>query len=648
MKFVNIKYDLEYGNSRIPGISIEFINGCLYRIPQVYGGYVIPSGCGSGKTMAIRELILRFMNDGVVYSAATIDECNEMYDYLIHMGVRQNDIILLHSDYTSKGVNTNLMKRNDDEIRRRPILICTHHKLLHEHNEILYEYKAPSYDYLNVYTKSHRVMTSPINTRQYVFIDEVPSCESLSIKLTRSDIEKLTYLEYEDREEKEVRIDKNTGEEKLVDVINRYLVTDSQGNPIRTKIRNIKDFEVLFNSTKKTLQIYKENCESNRKKNEVLMDLTYDNMDMLINTEKEEIILTRTLADMLYEDINSRIIIFEGTGDLTFHNSKAFRVLNDKNELNRYSSPVYLRNPIPFNIKRSYKNHKEFILNKNERDYEWGQVLDTISNILNSSEIDESGCLVQRTGTLIQTWKNYSIKGSGESTDYAISNGSTNDVGYTSNPEFNLPDMVRSELLNRGVTDNFEVIHFMSGLDRATNQFRNFNRIIILGNLQVPDHVVRKFNQDYRCETTPELFRTYQLTQLVCRTVIRKHTGEPIFVYYTSDINKNIIDRMVKYICLNYSANDLSQITVTTNEFDSLGIKPKWRPVIELFSDLNPEFKSAIINKNYYKLEFTLDEIYQLIPMSIKKIKSYNSLIKFLKSLNIDLIIHSNWGNNRI
>jgi hypothetical protein len=634
---VSLNYDV-VRNSRVPETTIDFVNNCRVTIPPQYGGFVIPSGCGSGKTTAIVDMIIKMMDNGVLYSAATIDECNKMYKMLIDKQVTPDDIIVLHSDYTADGVDGNLMKRNDDMIRERKILICTHYKLLHEHNEVLY--KFVSYDNLCslTSTRSHMALVSPISTRQNIFIDEVPMCNSISIKLNRKNIDNLTFIKYEDKMDYVYKIDKSTGARVRVPKMIKCAVRHPNGDFVRMPIESIDDFKSIF----KTLdcpEIHKEDSELNKLRNEILSDLVYDNMNSLMYSTRDCITLTRTIADMLYSDICCRIMLFEGTGDLTFYDSSLFKVLNTENILGtggRYSSPISVRNPIPFSIKRSYKSQKEFIDTKPYRDQEWENVLRIISGICNSDEVNESGEIVPCTGTLIQTWKGYSIRDkdrSNEDSNYIIG-----DIELSNNSEFSLPDMVKVRLSELGVTKPVEVIHFMSGLDKATNQFSDFNRIIILGNLQVPNNVVYKFNQDYRVNTSPELFRTYQLSQLVCRTAIRKHNGDPIFIYYTSDIDKKVIDRLLSYL-----DNGLVEDIYSGNYMKvapKFKIKTKWKPIIDLFCKLDYEFERCIYSGFPYNLDFTLDEIYKLIPMSRKERCKYNSLVSYLKTLGINLNIH--------
>lgn len=178
----------------IPGFSINFLNGGFSYIPDKYGGYVIASGCGSGKTTAIKEMILKVFEYGVVYSAATIKECNEMYEYLStegsSHGLYPQDIVVLHSEVDNPGVDIKIMRDNSDNLHDKKVIICTHYKFLNEHPEILLKYnRLKNVSLKNNVSRSHRIISGLSNDikydlpRQNIFIDEVPTCKSIGIKI---------------------------------------------------------------------------------------------------------------------------------------------------------------------------------------------------------------------------------------------------------------------------------------------------------------------------------------------------------------------------------------------------------------------------------------------------------------------------------
>ena len=137
-----IEFSEELGQYRF-----RFLNGEVV-IPNKPGGYVVASGCGSGKTTAIRQLMINSFHEGVLYSAATIKECNEMYKFLLNNGIDENRVVILHSNTQDKGVDLNMLRNHPEQLADKWVIICTHHKLLNEYPELLLKYNC------NVYSKS--------------------------------------------------------------------------------------------------------------------------------------------------------------------------------------------------------------------------------------------------------------------------------------------------------------------------------------------------------------------------------------------------------------------------------------------------------------------------------------------------------------
>ena len=67
------------------GFRMQLSTGVI-DVPDDNGGYIISSGCGSGKTESIKSLIRQKYNSGILYCVDTRDELGKMYDLsLIHI-----------------------------------------------------------------------------------------------------------------------------------------------------------------------------------------------------------------------------------------------------------------------------------------------------------------------------------------------------------------------------------------------------------------------------------------------------------------------------------------------------------------------------------------------------------------------------------
>lgn len=172
---------------KCPEINIKFLNGEV-TIPGKPGGYVIASGCGSGKTTAIKEIILSEYHKGIVYSASTIRECNEMYRFLVDSGIDRDRIIVIHSEVTDEGVDMNTFRNHPEVLADKNIIICTHHKLLNEYPELFLAYnrRVLKRSRLSHLTRCYYKWDENGECklpRQYVLIDEMPTCESFNFKV---------------------------------------------------------------------------------------------------------------------------------------------------------------------------------------------------------------------------------------------------------------------------------------------------------------------------------------------------------------------------------------------------------------------------------------------------------------------------------
>jgi hypothetical protein len=109
---------------------------------------------------------------------------------------------------------------------------------------------------------------------------------------------------------------------------------------------------------------------------------------------------------------------------------------------------------------------------------------------------------------LIVTWKNL------KSDD---SNDDKNLFSSSINENFSLTEYITNKLTGRIGDKEFSIIHYQSGLDRATNEFREFDSIVFLGKFQIPDYAVYELNEDLGSDCTPRRYLLHQLVQAVCR-----------------------------------------------------------------------------------------------------------------------------------
>ena len=603
-------------------ISMSFLNGGNITIPGEYGGYVIASGCGSGKTTIIKELIKTQRYLGVIYSAYTIRECNEMYEYCKNLYISEgiedklkDEVIVLHSDYRSEGTNNNLWRNNPKKLLYIPIIICTHHKLLNEVPELLFRYRGMPINIEDLSPQQRALAEmNPADydsnlvylPRQLVLIDELPVCDSMKIKIDKLVIKQLGF--------KRTYEGIYNGEKRQLPY---YPIIYDKAPGFRM-LKNQYEFELQDKN-----KFIKGNDEISKIKLDNILGIIYDNYYKLIDKIKEEekideksrpdtLDIVYNASSLVISNLGTRIILFDGTGDLTFVDSKRFKLLTFPN---KYNSPINLTK-LEYNLKRYQKPNSD----ENE-----------IKELLECNILKLKGIIDNNPeGTLIITWKNL------KEDNYRITKGTLDITNTLLNENFSLPEYYKKRLEQLGVTNPFEVIHYMSGLDKATNLYRDFSTIVFLGEFHVPGYVVSEFNCDYSCNTNSENYLTYQLVQAVCRTRIRKHSGELINIYYTNDWNEMSIDNLINYISYN-------KVIKKDTSLDF--IKPKWRNQCKKLMEISEEFRKMIEIKEGGEVTLALSEIYEAIPMTYKEVRVYYPLINYFRKLGIEITIKTNSNN---
>lgn len=605
----NIKYN-ELGENYM---KMSFLNGEI-TVTGTPGISVISSGCGSGKTTIIKEIIRNNSSKGILYSAATIRECNEMYDWIINnlIGCYDNynqklvvsDIASIHSEprydengNVNNGVDLNVWNKYPELFKDKKVIICTHHKLLHEYPDLLIGYNLNKVDLssLNVYDRVDYMNDSGfrLDPRKYVLIDELPRCGVLKKSYYITDLYPLG-----------------------ITVPNRHYLPDGTLKVDRYCTR-IEDYtlmkcvyEEIERNDKRLLITKSSNEPSNYRKDLILSDI-HKNFYKYILSEENNINISCNILKL--KNRFSRIMIFEGTGDLLFSNSKEITLYNIDN---KYSSEI--------NIEKFHNTLNRSIgeLNSNEKKLElYSNINSLLDNLINSVFNNENSKKI-----LIVTWKNL------KSCDYENNKSLFN---TEINENFSFTEYIKDYLLGR-TNKEFSIIHYQSGLDRATNEFREYDSIVFLGEFHIPNSAIKEINEDLGSNCSPSEFSIHQLVQAICRTRIRNHKGESINVYFTDDWNDLLIAQLTRYLG-SYNNYEYS--------IDDLNIRPKWKSAINKLCNYDSNISSSLSLGIKYNFEITLNDIFNLIPMSEKKVKKYYPLINYLRGLGIEMKIMTSWNS---
>lgn len=622
-------------------IQMNFINGSMI-IPDKYGGYVIASGCGSGKTTLIKDIIRKKFNKGILYVAATIDECNLMYQFCKELVAQVNDpavlsindILVVHSDHNSEGVDTKDWKENPEKLADKKILICTHYKLMYEYlpyfTRTTFNKKFIVRDDINYFEKAfssssdneYEVRSLP---REYVLIDELPTLTPIKFT-TDPNIMKL--------------LSHRVVEKELVQIPGTS-ATKSITKQIKYEIPDMTELREYYKSLpKNSLPIKYSGSElSSQMIDEIIIGIINKNFTSLLLADGKKDV-RYCISNFIYDGMESKLFVFDGTGDITFGRSPEelskefvdgthrFTLMTFPNDKPKYNSPIDLRMITDFPLKR--RADGSFDKGTKELQLKLDKVVESLVKVINDNE-----------RTLIVTWMN--LKSSGGTNNSSLINECINESA-------SLTKYYESKILSLGITpDKFSFIHYQSGLDRATNQFMEYDSIVLLGEFHVPNYVVAEFNESFKCNCSSLRYQMYQVVQAICRTRIRLHKGLPIRVYFTDDWSTDLISAVSGYLRPDdpVSANEvdglkkLKLLSVDKTDTELLSkIRPKWREDILSLIEVYPMIRDHIVSNSaeLLKLDIDLTVLSELCPRKDRlRVRNYYPLIDYLYKLGISL-----------
>lgn len=113
-----------------PGFLMRLKTGEI-DVPNERGGYIVSSGCGSGKTESIKSLIRNKYNEGILYCVDTKEELDKMYNWIIDNlvdvmpGLKKEDVMIISSD-DEHYISLSEYKDNPEIIMQKKILLITH------------------------------------------------------------------------------------------------------------------------------------------------------------------------------------------------------------------------------------------------------------------------------------------------------------------------------------------------------------------------------------------------------------------------------------------------------------------------------------------------------------------------------------------
>ena len=286
------------------GFRMQLSTGVI-DVPDDNGGYIISSGCGSGKTESIKSLIRQKYNSGILYCVDTRDELGKMYDWILanlvnrELGygdiLRESDVMIISSD-KERSSFLNQYRDNPEILMEKKIILITHVRFWTDliNYFLIYRPQVPVDSFDGDFRK---LMVRP-DLRRYILFDETPTFIRPFVEFDKT-------------------------------ILGVFSKTDDTGNIICMSPEEITRYYNRFMRNTRN-DLFNQAYKINRIKRDVVLNLIpkyYDSW-MLDDNEKSGITFYPVDLCPLGATIGTHILVFEGAGDILLRESKHFTLLD--------------------------------------------------------------------------------------------------------------------------------------------------------------------------------------------------------------------------------------------------------------------------------------------------------------------------------
>ena len=337
----------EHQNAK--GFDVSFKTGSA-TIPDQEGGYIISTGCGSGKTESIKDLIRKKFEQGVLYCVDTKSEANRIHQWVLSdlvglTPLKQDDVVLLHGDNPGE---LREYYNNPELLMQKKVVILTHVRFWTDiiNYFLIYQPKQPVQPFIGDFAE----LMKRVDLRQYIIFDETP----IFLKPFCT-IPKAMFGNF---------VEENNGKWLCKSLKSMYRYYDKF-------VEGTED------------DLFKTNNKLNSMKKETVLHCIprYFDYWMALKAEKNYSINFYP-KDLVQPGMKTHVLIYEGAGDILLGTSKAFTLIDLPN---KYNSKVNFL-PFTFNQKRKDKDFPS-------------------TDAFDSYISDLVGMIRKHTRTLVVVWK---------------------------------------------------------------------------------------------------------------------------------------------------------------------------------------------------------------------------------------------------
>ena len=365
-----------------------------------------------------------------------------------------------------------------------------------------------------------------------------------------------------------------------------------------------------------------KNTELAKLRDNHILQQIHDNFSDLIRHRRMTVSLYQYTKDVVAEwSKQSTVICLDATIDIMFGNTRKspFKMLksNDK-----YSSPVTFKQ---FTLPVERWVFTEQKVDQSDIDNTLSIMADIMANQIDSLGQDEK--------ILFMAWLYLDYKQCDP------------DGSITKDRRIDLLTPLEEILDDRGYTGRYDIIYRGSGDGKGSNDFRDFTAISFLGNWSVNEQTIKSINKNLGIRCDIMNYMTAMMVQNICRLRIRKHDGEPIIVFYSSDIDPRLMSQVFCYF--KKRSDNPQSITGVPMAQDVVDRPVKFLKDVLTLCNHVPGLLDAIANRDTsFKLDVLLNDMYEWFKkgkMDRNNCKSrcfYNLAQKIKNEYNIELLIN--------
>ena len=283
-----------------PGFLMRLKTGEI-DVPDDRGGYIISSGCGSGKTESIKSLIRNKYNEGILYCVDTREELDKMYRWIIEnlvntgSGLKREDVMIISSD-DEHYISLSEYKDNPEIIMQKKILLITHVRFWTDLINFFLIYKPISG--VDVFDGDFRKLMTRKDLRGYIVFDETP-----------------TFI-------KPFAVFSPV-------MMGNFIKMDNNGEMVCKSESEIRSFYNKFIKDTPS-DIFNHKYRIGRIKKEVALNMIPRKISSWLKSENKNFEISFYPIDLCFKDITigTHILIFEGVGDVLFKGADNYKLLD--------------------------------------------------------------------------------------------------------------------------------------------------------------------------------------------------------------------------------------------------------------------------------------------------------------------------------